>query len=185
MTQHLPHKVVSGITLVLGGARSGKSEFSEKLIINSGLNPVYLATARGGDPEMRQRIELHQKRRNNSVRADWLTIEEPLALGDALKNCAFEGRAVLVDCLTLWITNLMVAGADINREISNLVRNLHQLAAPVVFVSNEVGMGVVPENKMAREFIDLTGLAHQKIAEKADHVYFIAAGLPLVMKWQD
>ncbi|MCP4183390.1 MAG: bifunctional adenosylcobinamide kinase/adenosylcobinamide-phosphate guanylyltransferase [Hyphomicrobiales bacterium] len=174
--------VVSGITLVLGGARSGKSEFSENLIINSGLNPVYLATARAGDQEMRERIDIHQQRRNNSAGPDWLTVEEPLALGDALKNCAFRGRAVLVDCLTLWITNLMVAGADIEREVSNLVRNLHQLAAPVVIVSNEVGMGIVPENKMAREFIDLTGHAHQKIAEKADHVYFIAAGLPLALK---
>ena len=182
MMQHVPHTVVSGTTLVLGGARSGKSEFSENLIINSGLDPVYLATARGEDQEMRERIDVHQKRRNDSSRSDWLTVEEPLALGDALKDCAFEGRAVLVDCLTLWITNLMIAGADTDREVSNLVRNLHHLAAPVVFVSNEVGMGVVPENKMAREFIDLTGHAHQKIAEKADHVYFIAAGLPLVMK---
>jgi adenosylcobinamide kinase/adenosylcobinamide-phosphate guanylyltransferase len=182
MTLHEPHTIVSGVTLVLGGARSGKSEFSENLVINSGLNPVYLATARGGDQEMRERIDIHQKRRNNPVGPDWLTVEEPMALEDALKNCAFEGRAVLVDCLTLWITNLMVAGADVDREVSNLVRNLHKLAAPVVFVSNEVGMGVVPENKMAREFIDLTGIAHQKIAEKADHVYFVAAGLPLVMK---
>jgi len=185
MAQHLPHKVVSGTTLVLGGARSGKSEFAEKLIINSGLKPVYLATARGEDQEMRERIELHQQRRNNAVRSGWLTIEEPLALDNALTNCAFEGRAVLVDCLTLWITNLMVAGADINREISNLSQHLDQLAAPVVFVSNDVGLGVVPENKMAREFIDLAGLAHQKIAEQADHVYFITAGLPQALKWQD
>ena len=182
MTPQVPDTTLSGVTLVLGGARSGKSEFSENLITNSGQSPVYLATARGEDQEMRERIDIHQNRRNNSAGPDWLTVEEPLALGDALENCAFEGRAVLVDCLTLWITNLMLAGADTDREVSNLVRNLHQLAAPVVFVSNEVGMGVVPENKMAREFIDLTGLAHQKIAEKADHVYFIAAGLPLVMK---
>lgn len=185
MTIHKPHKLVTGATLVLGGARSGKSEFSENLIKNSGLKPVYLATARGDDQEMRERIEIHRERRDSSPGPDWLTVEEPLALSDALNNYAFAGRAVMVDCLTLWITNLMVADADVEREIVNLVQNLDHLAAPVVFVSNEVGMGIVPQNAMAREFRDLVGTAHQKISAKADHVYFVAAGLPLVMKWQD
>ncbi|MCP5020054.1 MAG: hypothetical protein GY938_32920, partial [Ketobacter sp.] len=107
MTIHKPHKLVCGVTLVLGGTRSGKSEFSENLINESELKPVYLATARGDDAEMRERIEVHRDRRDNSPGPDWLTVEEPLALGDALKNCAFAGRAVLVDCLTLWISNLM------------------------------------------------------------------------------
>ncbi|MCP4072260.1 MAG: bifunctional adenosylcobinamide kinase/adenosylcobinamide-phosphate guanylyltransferase [Hyphomicrobiales bacterium] len=185
MTIHKSHKLTSGITLVLGGVRSGKSEFSENLIGDSELKPVYLATARGDDAEMRERIELHRERRDNSAGLDWLTVEEPLALGDALKNCAFAGRAVLVDCLTLWITNLMVTGADVERETDNLVECLDRLSAPVIFVSNEVGMGIVPQNAMAREFRDLAGAAHRKIAVKADHVYFVAAGLPLVLKWQD
>ncbi len=185
MTIHKPHKLTSGITLVLGGARSGKSEFSENLILDSELKAVYLATARGDDVEMSERIEIHRSRRENSPGSDWLTVEEPLALDDALRNCAFAGRAVLVDCLTLWITNLMVAGADVEREIEDLVESLDRLQAPVIFVSNEVGMGIVPQNAMAREFRDLAGTAHREIAAYADHVYFVAAGLPLVMKWQD
>lgn len=180
-----PHKLVSGVTFVLGGARSGKSEFCENMLINSGLKPVYLATARGDDEEMSERIEIHRQRRIHAQANVWQTVEEPLALADALRNCAFEGRAVLVDCLTLWITNLMVAGADVEREADHLVRGLETLAAPVLFVSNEVGMGIVPQNAMAREFRDLAGLVHQKIAAAADHVYFVAAGLPIVMKAED
>ncbi len=185
MKLHQPHKLISGVTFVLGGARSGKSEFCENMLIDSGLKPVYLATARGDDEEMVERIEIHRRRRIMSEANVWQTVEEPLALADALKNCAFEGRAVLVDCLTLWVSNLMAVDADVEREANNLVQSLDRLAAPVIFVSNEVGMGIVPQNAMAREFRDLAGMVHQKIAAAADHVYFIAAGLPLVMKAED
>lgn len=171
-----------GLTFVLGGARSGKSNFAEQLVTGSGLKLIYLATAQARDDEMRERIDIHRERRNGSQGPEWETIEEPLALADALRNCCYSGNAVLVDCLTLWVTNLMLAEADVEREIENLVQGLDKLAAPVVFVSNEVGMGIVPENAMARDFRDFTGLLHQKIASKSDHVFFIAAGLPMVMK---
>ena len=182
MMQNKLYQLSGGITFVLGGARSGKSEFCEKLVLDSGLKPVYVATARGDDREMQQRIEVHQKRRNELISSGWETIEEPLTLADTLKNCTFEGRVILVDCLTLWVSNLMMAGADVVREGDDLVKILGRLKAPVVFVSNEVGMGIVPQNAMAREFRDLAGMLHQKIADASDHVYFIVAGQSLVMK---
>lgn len=182
MSVNNDYKLKPGVTFVLGGARSGKSNFAEMLVKNSGLKPVYLATARGSDEEMRERIEVHRERRDNSPGSEWDTVEEPLAVGDALRNCTFDGRAVLVDCLTLWVSNLMVAEANVERETDSLIQILDELAAPVVFVSNEVGLGIVPDNAMAREFRDLAGMVHQKIAAKANNVYFVAAGLPLVMK---
>ncbi len=182
-------KLDRSVTLVLGGARSGKSLFSENLVINSGLDPVYLATARAHDDEMRDRIETHRARREDFNRKlngrTWVCVEEPLALADALRNCAFQGRVVLVDCLTLWVTNLMLAEADVEREIIHLISTLDELAAPVVFVSNEVGQGITPQNAMARKFIDLAGMVHQKLAKKAGSVVFITAGLPLVLKSGD
>jgi adenosylcobinamide kinase/adenosylcobinamide-phosphate guanylyltransferase len=182
MTAPKPHKLVSGVSLVLGGARSGKSKFGEQLVKDSGLKPIYLATARAQDREMSERIETHRQRRDDDASLNWKTVEEPLELGNALRKCAFSGRAILVDCLTLWITNLMIEGASVECESANLIQCLDGLAAPVVFVSNEVGLAIVPENAMAREFRDLAGMVHQQIAARADHVYFIAAGLPLVMK---
>ncbi|MCF6321543.1 MAG: bifunctional adenosylcobinamide kinase/adenosylcobinamide-phosphate guanylyltransferase [Rhizobiaceae bacterium] len=173
------------VSLLLGGARSGKSAFGENLVKISGLKPVYLATARGLDGEMVERIELHRARREASTGAKWETVEEPLALADALQNCAYSGHMVLVDCLTLWVSNLMEAGANVEREAANLVQSLDGLQAPVVFVANEVGLGIVPDNALAREFRDLAGLVNQKIAARADEVFFIAAGLPLIMKSKD
>ena len=166
------------ITFVLGGARSGKSEFAESLVLKSGLNPVYLATGRAFDDEMIDRIEAHQNRRGE----EWITVEEPLALVDALSQSSFEGRIILVDCLTLWVTNLMMAGANVGRESKALGAHIRDMPVPAVFVSNEVGQGVIPENKMAREFVDLSGLVHQEIARVANHVYFVTAGLPHKLK---
>jgi len=168
----------SGITLVLGGARSGKSAFAERLILGSGMRPVYLATGRAFDEEMSERISIHQDRRGK----EWETVEEPLALADTLQQTAVNGRAVLVDCLTLWVTNLMMADADVMRECDDLVSVLPSLKSPVVFVSNEVGLGIVPENKMAREFRDLAGNVNQRIASSCDTAWFVAAGLPLSLK---
>lgn len=170
----LPH----GISLVLGGARSGKSAFAEKLVKGSGLKPVYVATGRALDEEMSERIAIHQDRRGK----EWETVEEPLALADALRQSAVSGRAVLVDCLTLWVTNLMMAEADVMRECEELIATLPELSAPVLFVSNEVGLGIVPENAMAREFRDLAGSVNQRMAIAADKAWFVAAGLPLELK---
>ena len=166
------------LTFVLGGARSGKSAFAESLVLKSGLKPVYIATGRAHDDEMENRIELHQERRGDK----WKTVEEPLALADALAHEAIPGRMLLVDCLTLWITNLMMVDAKIDREITGLVRYLKEAKAPIVLVSNEVGQGVVPMNKMAREFVDLSGKAHQEIANVCTNAYFVTAGLPQKLK---
>ncbi|MCP4314719.1 MAG: bifunctional adenosylcobinamide kinase/adenosylcobinamide-phosphate guanylyltransferase [Hyphomicrobiales bacterium] len=168
----------TGSTLVLGGARSGKSNFAERLINESGLEAIYIATGRAFDQEMEERIGKHQARRG----AAWRTIEEPLALVDTLAAQAQKGRAVLVDCLTLWVTNLMMEKRNVDDEALRLSDCLSTLAGSVVFVSNEVGLGIVPENRMAREFRDHAGRLHQLIAARADDVYFVAAGLPMKMK---
>ena len=164
--------------LVLGGARSGKSSYAEKMVESSGLQPLYLATGRAFDKEMENRIAIHRDRRGS----EWQTVEEPLDLIGALTLNAATDRFVLVDCLTLWLTTLMKAERDITTETASLVAMLPNLAGPVVFVSNEVGLGIVPENRMAREFRDHAGFLHQAVAAIADEVYFMAAGLPLRMK---
>ena len=135
--------LLTGTTLVLGGARSGKSVHAEKLVIGSGKSPVYLATGRALDDEMLERIEKHRDRRGDK----WETVEEPLALVDALRQASHKDRIILVDCLTLWITNLMMAEANVVRECAGLVDYIKQSSVPIVFVSNETGMGLVPETK--------------------------------------
>lgn len=165
------------LTLILGGARSGKSAYAESLF--AGLaGPVYLATAEAGDAEMAARIRHHRERRGGG----WVTVEEPRDLAGALATHAQAGRAVLVDCLTLWLSNLMAASAAIESEIEGLVATLGQLSGAVVMVSNEVGLGIVPDNALARAFRDHAGRLNQIVAAAADRVVFIAAGLPLVMK---
>ncbi len=166
------------ITFVLGGARSGKSSFAETMVESSGLQPVYLATGRAFDSEMESRIVTHRDRRG----PQWQTQEEPLDLVGALEKHTGNDRFVLVDCLTLWITNLMMAEQDIANATDVLVATLPKLSGPVAFVSNEVGLGIVPENRMAREFRDHVGFLHQAVATAADEVYFLAAGLSLKMK---
>lgn len=166
------------ISLVLGGARSGKSRFSENLALESGLLRHYVATSQIFDEEMRARITQHREQRGEG----WVTHEEPLRLSEVLRDVAGPDRIVLVDCLTLWVTNLMMAEADVEGEGRALVESLVQLSGPVIFVSNEVGLGIVPENRMARAFRDHAGRLHQALAAAADEVFFIAAGLPLKMK---
>jgi len=166
------------VTLVLGGARSGKSRFAEGLIAAAPGPWVYLATGEAGDTEMAVRIRHHRERRGEG----WITIEETLKLPDALRRAAGEGRAILVDCLTLWVSNLMAAGRDVTAETQGLVAALPQISSPIVFVANEVGLGIVPDNALARAFRDEAGRVNQAIAAAANRVYFIAAGLPLVMK---
>jgi adenosylcobinamide kinase/adenosylcobinamide-phosphate guanylyltransferase len=165
-------------TLVLGGARSGKSTFAETLVSDSGLTPVYLATATDGDEEMRARIAQHRKQRGDG----WRTVEEPLALIDALTRDSKSGQVVLVDCLTLWLSNLMHAGRDPDIETRRLTRFLGVALHPVVFVSNEVGMGLVPETPLGRAFRDAQGRLNQAVAATVPNVVFVAAGLPLWLK---
>ncbi|WEK03114.1 MAG: bifunctional adenosylcobinamide kinase/adenosylcobinamide-phosphate guanylyltransferase [Candidatus Devosia phytovorans] len=165
--------------LVLGGARSGKTAFSEQLAIRSGSKPAYLATAEALDAEMRDRVASHKAGRS----ANFATIEEPLDLPDALIKASNEHDVILVDCLTLWITNLLMANEDVSKAVSELSATLVQLKkAKVILVSNEVGLGIVPDNAMARTFRDLAGSAHQRLAAICDDVYFVVAGLPMVLK---
>lgn len=173
-----PHSSLPPLTLILGGARSGKSSYAETLAEQSGLALRYLATGRAWDDEMRERINHHQDRRG----INWVTHEEPLELADALTRAAAPDAVVLVDCLTLWVTNLMMAERDIDRAGHDLAAGLAALPGPVIFVSNEVGLGIVPDNAMARAFRDHAGRLNQIIAAQCQSVVFIAAGLPLVLK---
>jgi len=171
------------VTLVLGGARSGKSTHAEKLVTGSlyGAPPqpaVYIATAEPGDVEMATWIMAHRTRRGSG----WTTIEEPLKLGEALQSAAAHGRPVLVDCLTLWLSNLMGAGADLDEAADELVLALDDFAQPVVLVTNEVGLGIVPETPLGRAFRDAQGRLNMRMAGRADRVILMAAGLPLIMK---
>jgi len=166
------------LTLVLGGARSGKSAYARGLVEASGLVPVYLATAEALDAEMAERIRRHQAERDKA----WTTIEEPLALAASLRQVSAPDRAVLVDCLTLWLSNLMMADAPIEARVDDLVAALPALAGPVVFVANEVGLGIVPDNLAARRFRDHAGRLNQGLAARCGRVVFMAAGLPLLLK---
>lgn len=166
------------VTLVLGGARSGKSAFAEGLVLESGFAPVYLATAEAGDAEMEARIAKHRTRRGKN----WESREEALELLPAIQSSSRSGVAVLVDCLTLWLSNLLGAGRDPEAEGDRLAAGLAGLPGPLVLVSNEVGQGVVPVNALARRFVDEAGRLHQKIAAQADEVYFCVAGLPQRIK---
>lgn len=168
----------AGSTLVLGGARSGKSAFAERLCLDSGLEPVYVATAEARDAEMQARIAAHRARRGSG----WRTIEAPRALGAVLEVEAAPGRIVLVDCLTLWLSNLIEAGDDLEPASATLADLLPRLDGPVVLVANEVGLGIVPDNALARRFRDAAGRLNQRVAASCTHVVFIAAGLPLMLK---
>jgi len=176
---HLPP-----LTLVLGGARSGKSRHAESLVEASGLARTYIATAQALDAEMAERIRHHRERRAG---AGWTTIEAPLDLSGALAETARPGRAVLVDCLTLWLTNVLLraedgGSGDVAAEIAALADRLLRLEGPVVLVANEVGLGIVPDNALARAFRDHAGRLNQAVAAAAQRVVFVAAGLPLVLK---
>ena len=165
------------ITLVLGGARSGKSRYAESLITACPPPWDYVATAEPLDDEMRARIGEHRARRG----AGWRVIEAPRDLAGAL-TARSDGSAMLVDCLTLWLSNLMLAQRDIDAEMDRLEAALSGIARPLVLVSNEVGLGIVPDNALARRFRDAQGRLNQRIAARADRVVLMVAGLPLVVK---
>ena len=177
----LPAPLVPGlapVTLVLGGARSGKSRHAEAMVESQPGPCVYLATAQAGDSEMAARIAAHRARRGGR----WSTVEEPLDVVEALSGACGPDRAVLVDCLTLWLSNLLGAERPVAAECGRLLAALPELAGPVVFVSNEVGQGVVPDNALARAFVDHAGRLHQDLAAAAQRVVFMTAGLPHELK---
>jgi adenosylcobinamide kinase/adenosylcobinamide-phosphate guanylyltransferase len=163
---------------VLGGARSGKSRYAERLVEDAARYGTYLATAEAGDAEMAERIAAHRARRDPF----WRTVEEPLALASAIAAHAEPERPILIDCLTLWLSNLLLAGKQADDEAGVLCSSLRKAAGMVVLVSNEVGMGLVPETPLGRRFRDAAGRLNQDVAALADRVVFIAAGLPLVLK---
>jgi adenosylcobinamide kinase/adenosylcobinamide-phosphate guanylyltransferase len=161
---------------VLGGARSGKSRYAESLV--TALPPpwLYVATAEAGDSEMVARVAAHQARRGPS----WTTIETPRNVAETLGTHA--DTPTLVDCLTLWLSNVMLADADVDAKIEQLDEALARAAAPIVLVANEVGFGIVPDSALGRRFRDLQGLLNQRIAARADRVVLVVAGLPLTLK---
>ncbi|MCT4556279.1 MAG: bifunctional adenosylcobinamide kinase/adenosylcobinamide-phosphate guanylyltransferase [Pelagimonas sp.] len=169
--------------LITGGARSGKSQLAERLTLelaaDSGAPAIYIATAQAfdGDTEMADRITRHQARRG----AEWTTLAEPFDLCAALRD-SDGGAPRLVDCLTLWLTNLMLDERDWQSECDALVALLPRLTAPVIFVTNEVGAGIVPENALARRFRDAAGLINQQVAEACDALWFCVAGHPIKVK---
>lgn len=182
------------ITLITGGARSGKSGYAEALAAKSGLQVVYLATAQATDAEMKERIRRHRARRPSG----WLTLEEPLALGSILRAQARAERCIVIDCITLWLTNLILAehsasaaGGDVGpiepgprfaAERADLLEALRTLPGQMIAVSNEVGMGVVPLGALNRFFVDESGRLNQAIAAFADKVVWMVAGCPVVAK---
>lgn len=173
----------SKIIFIIGGARSGKSQYALTLATSWGGRKAYLATAQPLDQEMLQRIEKHRQMRGE----DWTAIEEPLAIRQVLKEISGLYDVVLLDCITLWISNLLTNHEEkqsvIINEIENLAQSAGKFKGRLIIVSNEVGMGIIPENELARLFRDLAGYANQKIAEVADEVIMMISGIPLKLKW--
>lgn len=164
--------------LVFGGARSGKSRFAEKLAGDTGLPKIYVATGAAHDGEMAERIAAHRAQRGPS----WETVEEQIDLSGVLARECRPDRVVLVDCLTLWLSNILFADRDLSLETERLCATVSRLDGPCILVSNEVGMGIVPENRLSRSFRDAQGRLNQAMAGVCRKVVLVAAGLPLVMK---
>ena len=169
--------ILPPLTFVLGGARSGKSVHAERMLTARPGPWAYIATAEARDDEMRRRIDVHKSRRGSG----WVQYEAPIKLADTLLNRTSE-LPCLVDCLTFWLANLMLGGRTIDSETESLELALSKRIAPAIVVSNEVGLGIVPDNALAREFRDEAGKLHQRIANLADQVIFVAAGLPMRLK---
>lgn len=167
-------------TLILGGARSGKSALAERLAGDNDREVVYVATAQAHDDEMHDRIAHHRGRRP----AHWRSIEEPLALAETLRLQAGEDRCLLVDCLTLWLSNLLIdpEPARFERERDALLDLLPSLPGQLLLVSNEVGLGIVPMGALSRRFVDEAGRLHQALATHCERVLFVTAGLPIALK---
>lgn len=172
------------IELILGGARSGKSSYAEHQAIESEKKVIYIATAEAGDLEMQQRIRLHRQSRPQH----WMTIEEPIKLGQVINHYNEENNCLLVDCLTLWLANILfdkqgkLQLAVFEREVEVLLNSLESFTGQLILVSNEIGLGVVAMEKMTRRFVDEAGLLHQQLARISDKVVLVTAGLPRVLK---
>ena len=164
--------------LILGGMRSGKSVYAEQCVEKSGLNPVYLATGQAFDDEMRRRILIHQQRRGQ----EWVCVERPLDIVQGLEKMNEPDHIILLDCLTMWLNNLMAAQKNIEHETKALKEALAAMRCSVTLVSNEVGLGIIPDNRLARQFGDAQGLLNQEIAQSCTEVTFVTAGLPLKLK---
>ena len=164
--------------LILGGARSGKSRFAERLARSRNLRLVYVATAEAHDDEMADRISRHRAERGS----DWQTIESPINLPATIASMTCARTVILVDCLTLWLSNLMLLDHDINKATDGLLAAVAAAPGPVIMVANEVGLGIVPENALARRFRDEAGLMNQQLAANVPNVAFIAAGMPICLK---
>jgi len=165
------------VTLVLGGARSGKSRYAEWLIGTYPKPWVYVATAQARDDEMAERIAAHRARRD----LGWQTVEAPHAIAEAIE-AATAGSAILVDCLTLWLSNLMEGDFDVAAQTARLQQALSRRVGPVVLVSNEVGLGIVPDNALVRRFRDLQGTLNQTLAARSSRVIMMVAGIPVAVK---
>jgi adenosylcobinamide kinase/adenosylcobinamide-phosphate guanylyltransferase len=165
-------------SLILGGARSGKTRHAEELGRKHPGDRVYIATAEPGDEEMRVRIALHRQNRGDG----WRTVEEPLAVAEVLKRECAADRFVLVDCISLWISNLLFKGLEVRPEVDQLCALIPDLDGRVVIVSNEVGLGIVPASELGRRFRDEAGFANQLLAHACDEVLFMIAGMPLRLK---
>ncbi len=174
---NFPDPLLPPLTLVLGGQRSGKSAYAEGLIDDE-REAIYLATGEAFDKEMARRVALHKKRRGDN----WSTVEEPVDIIRALLEVDPAGKPILIDSLAMWIANLLGQGYDVKNEIFTLVETLESLTSPIVIVSDEAGLGVIPDNALARGFLDDLGELNQAIATLADRVVFVAAGLPLILK---
>jgi adenosylcobinamide kinase/adenosylcobinamide-phosphate guanylyltransferase len=168
------------IILITGGARSGKSRYAEQRVLEMGGRPLYVGTAEAKDEEMAQRIAAHRKRRGTQ----WHTIEEPLELAEALLAQRGETDCALVDCLTLWISNLLIRHDDqyASKKVAEMIEKLPRLDFHLVFVTNEVGLGIVPDNPLARKFRDLAGWTNQQMAQAANEVILMVAGIPMILK---
>lgn len=170
------------LILVTGGRRSGKSAFALKIAESISSSRYFIATAEAGDDEMRERIERHRKEREQN---GWTAIEEPLDISKALRSVP-QGSVAVVDCLTLWVSNLMMSGVMTEEDAASRLRlalkDARESGASFVFVTSEVGMGVVPMSKEARLFCDLLGRVNQEVAAESDHVYLLVSGLPLALK---
>lgn len=169
------------VYFITGGARSGKSAFAEKLAGDLGGKQAYIATAQALDPEMAARIEKHRAERGRG----WDTFEEPLAIAELIRKLSGRYEVALLDCLTLWLSNIMAHtngdGAVIDRY-GELISAINDFAGSCIIVSNEVGLGIVPDNPLARKFRDFAGILNQKMALAADEAYFVAAGMPMKLK---
>ncbi|EOR07542.1 bifunctional adenosylcobinamide kinase/adenosylcobinamide-phosphate guanylyltransferase [Acinetobacter genomosp. 15BJ] len=168
------------LQLILGGARSGKSRLAEQTAKETGLSVIYIATAQALDAEMQQRIAHHQQQRP----ADWQVLEEPIFLADRLLQCDQANQLILVDCLTLWLTNLLLAEDPTlqQQQMQKLFEVLPQLQSQITLVSNETGLGVVPMGEISRRFVDEAGRLHQTLGQLANKVMFCVAGFPMILK---